>query len=186
MFSTLSGLLMIKATSQHNLSVVNPKLAQEWHPSKNGKLTPKDVTPKFPQKFWWQCKKGHDWEARLDHRSNGSGCPYCSGRRTCKNNCLATVNPKLANEWHPSKNGKLTPEDVTPWSNKKMWWQCKQGHEYKTSVGHRSNGDGCPYCSGRRTCKDNCLATVNPKLANGWHPTKNVKLTPEDVTTGSH
>ena len=175
-----------KVTLEYNLQTTNPLLAKEWHPFKNGNLTPKDVTPKLNQKVWWQCKSGHEWETRVDHRFNGSGCPYCSGRRTCKENSLASINPQLAKEWHPSKNGKLTPKDVTTWSNKKVWWQCKKGHEWETSVNHRSNGTGCPYCSGRKIYKDNCLSTVNPQLAKEWHPSKNGKLTPEDVISGSH
>lgn len=35
-------------------------------------------------------------------------------------NCLAVVNPKLAAEWHPTKNGSLTPDMVTKGSNKKV------------------------------------------------------------------
>jgi very-short-patch-repair endonuclease len=41
---------------------------------------------------------------------------------------LAFLNPKVAGEWHPTKNGKLRPEDVTPGSGKKVWWQCRKGH----------------------------------------------------------
>ena len=175
-----------KISPEYNLKIVNPSLAKEWHPTKNGKLTPKDITPKYAKKVWWRCKKGHEWETRVDHRSNGSGCPYCCGKKANKDNCLATVNHRLASEWHPTKNSKFTPKDVTPFSNKKVWWKCKKGHEYTSTVHHRSNGTGCPYCSGRKTCGDNCLAIVNPKLAKEWHPAKNGKLKPEDVVSGSH
>lgn len=34
---------------------------------------------------------------------------------------LATVNPKLAAEWHPTKNGDLSPDQVTAGSGKKVW-----------------------------------------------------------------
>lgn len=34
----------IKATHERNLEVNNPALAREWHPTKNGNLTPRDVT----------------------------------------------------------------------------------------------------------------------------------------------
>jgi hypothetical protein len=37
---------------------------------------------------------------------------------------LADVNPELAKQWHPDKNGDLTPDDVLPGSNKKVWWRC--------------------------------------------------------------
>ena len=50
-------------------------------------------------------------------------------------------------EWHPTKNGELTPRDVTPGSHMKVWWICSQGHEWKTRVAHRTGGHGCPRCN---------------------------------------
>jgi very-short-patch-repair endonuclease len=176
----------MKPTIQHNLSVITPKLAREWHPSKNGKLTPNDVSPGSGKKTWWKCPKGDDhvWEARVAARANGIGCPYCSNKRVCKDNCLSTKNPKLAEDWHPSKNGKFTPNDVTPGSMRKVWWQCKKGHEWIASLNSRSKGHGCPYCGGLKISKDNSLATKYPDLVKEWHPTKNGNLAPEDVGTG--
>ena len=165
----------------------NLKLAKEWHPTKNGKLTPKNVMPNSGKKVWWLCSKNkeHEWQATVDSRSKGSGCPYCSSQRVHKGTCLATVNPKLAKEWHPTKNGKLTPKDVMPNSNMKVWWKCKKNHEWQALIANRNKGIGCPCCSGRRVCEDNCLAIINPKLAKEWHPTKNGNLTPFDVRPGS-
>ena len=34
-----------------------------------------------------------------------------------------TPYPHLVKEWHPTKNGDLTPKDVTYGSNKKVWWR---------------------------------------------------------------
>lgn len=36
---------------------------------------------------------------------------------------LATRRPDLAAQWHPIKNGELTPEGVTVGSNRKVWWR---------------------------------------------------------------
>jgi DNA-directed RNA polymerase subunit RPC12/RpoP len=143
-----------KKASEHNcLQTNNPALANEWHPTQNGNLSPKDVTPNSGKKVWWICKKkGHEWPARISDRNKGTGCPYCSGRYATKENNLQKVNPKLAKEWHPTKNGHLTPKDVLPNSGKKAWWICKKkGHEWEAIVSNRNRrGDGCPYCSGRR------------------------------------
>ena len=171
----------LRATKETCLETVNPELVNEWHPTKNEPLTPSDVTPSSHRKVWWRCKKGHEWEAKLTDRNAGNGCPYCSGRQACRENCLETGNPKLAREWHPTKNGSLTPSDVTPGSNKKVWWMCKKGHEWVAMVNDRNAGNGCPYCSGRRATKETCLETVNPELVKEWHPTKNGSLTPRDV-----
>lgn len=60
---------------------------------------------------------------------------------------VLTKNPELAKEWHPTKNGDLTPYDVTYGSLKKVWWQCEKGHEWKARIGKRNLGDGCFRCS---------------------------------------
>ncbi|MDO9391013.1 MAG: zinc-ribbon domain-containing protein, partial [bacterium] len=165
------------------------ELAKEWHPTKNGSLTPSDVTQGSHKKVWWQCKKDktHEWATIISIRNKGVGCPYCSNRMVNHQNCLATTNPELAKEWHPTKNGSLTPNDVTQASNKKVWWQCKKdkSHEWAANISNRNKGSGCPYCSNKAVNHQNCLATTNPGLAKEWHPTKNGTLSPKDITPGS-
>ena len=167
---------------ENSLQNLQPSLAREWHPTKNGSLTPSDVTPYSPKKVWWLCKNGHEWESIISNRSKANGCPYCSGQAVTDENCLNTTNPALAREWHPIKNGSLTSNDVMQYSNKKVWWICKNGHEWEAAIDHRSNGTGCPYCSNKAVNNENCLNTINPELAREWHPTKNGNLTPGDVT----
>jgi hypothetical protein len=177
---------MTRLSETYNLQVINPTLSKQWHPTKNTDLKPKDVAPKSNKNVWWLCSKGHEWEATIDSRSRGQGCPYCAGKKICIDNCLETINPELAKEWHPTKNGKFTPKDVTANSNKKVWWICSRNHQWKTSIYHRNKGSRCPYCSGNKVCIDNCLKTNNPELAKEWHPTKNGNLTPEDLTPKSN
>jgi len=178
-----------KAVKSNCLAILNPELAKEWHPTKNGSLTPFDVRPASHKKVWWKCNKGddHEWMSTIYHRSNESGCPVCAGGKTVLSNCLATLYPELAKEWHPIKNGELTPYDITVGSNIKVWWKCAKGddHEWLTNVNSRTNETGCPICSGKKSVLSNCLATLNPELAKEWHPTKNGSLTPFDITVGS-
>ena len=174
-----------KATYDNSLEMLNPILAKEWHPTKNKYIYPKEVSLSSNKKVWWMCEKGHEWEAKVCDRNIGNNCPYCSGKRVCDDNSLANLNSKLAKEWHPTKNGELTPNDVTTGSGKKVWWMCEKGHEWEATVYDRKARGGCPYCSGRRVNEDNSLANLNPELAKEWHPTKNGKLTANDVTTGS-
>lgn len=101
-------------------------------------------------------------------------------------NDLATVNPDLAAEWHPTKNNDLTPENIARGANAKVWWQCSLGHEWSARVYTRSRGSGCPYCKGRKVWAGfNDLATLNPILAAEWHPEENMELTPSDVSCRS-
>lgn len=171
--------------SNNNLQDSNPNLAKEWHPAFNGSLTPKDVKPKSNKKVWWRCSRGHEWQAVICDRSVGNGCPVCSGKIVHNDNCLATINPTLAAEWHPTNNHPLTPNDLTPNARKKIWWRCKKGHEWQAYMYNRSIGGNCPYCNGKKVNIDNCLATMLPDIAKEWDHDKNHPRTPYDVTHGS-
>ena len=127
----------------------NPHLINEWHSTKNGDITPYDVTSNSGRKFWWKCSKAidHEWEASVDNRAKGKGCPCCSGRKAVKSNCLATTHPEIAKQWHPTKNGNIYPSSVLSQTNHKYWWQCEHGHEWETSIKNRTNkNSGCPNC----------------------------------------
>ena len=55
-----------------------PELAKEWHPTKNGELTPHDVTAGSGKEIWWKCKEcNYEWQAKIYHRASGSGCSKC-------------------------------------------------------------------------------------------------------------
>ena len=104
-----------------------PLLAKEWHPRKNGNLNPNEVSYGAHTRIWWQCSqnKRHEWSSTAGSRgSNHTGCPYCKNKRVDKTNSLQTTHPDFAKEWHPIKNGKLTPDDLTAGSAKRIWWQC--------------------------------------------------------------
>jgi len=100
---------------------------------------------------------------------------------------LAVSNPVLCEEWHPTKNVDLTPNDVTPGSHKKVWWLCPKQHDYEAGIAERTRKDstGCPYCSGNKVSEDNNLLFMFPDIAAEWHPTKNIDNKPEDFTYGS-
>ena len=171
----------------NSLLFSNPTLAKEWNYEKNGNLKPEIFLANSNKKVWWKCSKGHEWQATINSRNKGNGCPYCSGRYAVKGeNDLQTVNPTLAKEWNYEKNNELTPMDVMPNSNKKVWWKCGEGHEWQATIVDRNSGKGCPYCSGRYAVKGkNDLQTVNPALAKEWNYEKNNELTPMDVLPNS-
>lgn len=130
-----------------SLAEKNPALAAEWHPTKNGELTPADVTEKRFANVWWLCPKcGHEWEASPNNRSKGVGCPCCSGRvPKIGENDLKTLFPDIAKEWDYEKNGDLKPEQFLPKSGIKVWWRCSIcGNEWYTEIRNRTNGHGCP------------------------------------------
>ncbi len=171
----------------NDLQTTNPTLAEEWNYEKNKGLTPWDMSPGSNKKVWWKCKKGHEWQATINNRNKGRGCPYCAGKKVLKGfNDLQTVNPALAKQWNYEKNNGLTPADVMPNSNEKIWWKCNKGHEWQSRIADRNRGKACPYCAGQKVIKGvNDLQTVNPTLANEWNHERNNGLTPMEVMPNS-
>ena len=240
-----------------------PELAKEWHPTLNGTVTPSEIAPKSNKKFYWICEKGHTYDATVDKRTTGQGCPFCANRRLLVGfNDLKTRCPEAAEDWdyelnkgvpedykycsnipahwkcnrcgnkwesrikdrvkakygckscakiagaqsksttHASRTGGIQnplllaewdyernealPSQHSPQSNKYAYWICsKCGYRYRSKINNRSNGRKCACCSNKVVLPGiNDLATTHPQLAKEWHPTKNMPLTPEQVTYG--
>ncbi len=178
---------------QNSLSELRPDLTAEWNTEKNGNLRPEMFGINSNDRVWWKCSKcGHEWQTTIIHRGGkrNSGCPECAKqqkgktftkRRVNERGSLAENNPVLAAEWHPTKNRDLTPYDVTEKRFANAWWLCKRcGYEWEASPNDRSNGRGCPCCSGRvPKVGVNDLKTLFPEIAKEWDYEKNGDLMPE-------
>lgn len=162
----------------NDLATTHPDIAALWHPSKN-KLTPQEVMAGArTKKYWWLGACGHEWEAppvRMSRQyRTGSGCPYCCGKKILVGfNDLATTQPELLKEWHPSKNVDVLPTDISQWDDNKVWWQCSVNfeHEWMAVPRGRSRGKGCPYCVSRHSKPElelfEELKKVYPDTVNG-------------------
>jgi very-short-patch-repair endonuclease len=129
-----------------------PDVAKEWHPTKNGTVKPEDIIAGSGKTVWWKCEKNHEWEAVVNNRTNKKHkCPACMGRVASFANNLLIAHPTIAAEWHPTKNGTKKPEEFTPSSHQKVWWQCPRNkkHEYQAKIGNRTLGNktDCPSCN---------------------------------------
>ena len=83
---------------------------------------------------------------------------------------ISWLDPVLQKQWDHAANQCLGDVIIKPYSNRKVWWQCDQcpdghPHSWFAVVSNRSNGAGCPQCSGRLVCKHNSLRTKAPL---GW------------------
>jgi hypothetical protein len=110
-------------------------------------------------------------------------------RRLSPEHNLARTHPAVAAEWYPTLNGGCTPADVTPGSDRSVWWRCATdpAHAWRARVNNRCGiqPTGCPACAGRVVTADSSLAATRPDVAAEWHATNNRDLTPGDVTAGS-
>ena len=250
---------------EDSLLYLHPEIAKEWHPTKNGKITPDLFTPGSSEKVWWLCTKcGNEWRSSIANRTAGHGCdicatakrkitkkdtiltkrgsldkehclldwdyeanehgpeyytngsgeivswrchkcgykwktPICDRTRDHKNGCplcsgkvivsgvndLPTVLPELMQEWDFDNNNDIDPRKVGRGSHLTVVWKChKCGYKWNAQIYNRANGKGCPCCANRVVVPGiNDLATTDPELASEWHPTLNM-LKPTEVTRG--
>lgn len=152
---------------------ITPELWCEWDFEKNEALGYNiwKMTKGSHKKAHWICPDcASEYDMRIQQRSRGQNCPYCRGVRTNHTNSLTTSHPELAKEWHFTKNGKLTPNDVTYGSSKKVWWICREcNRDWESMINNRSTKNrGCPRCKGtNQTFRDvNDMWTTNPELAS--------------------
>ncbi len=142
------GKSTVTVNEDNNFASKYPHLVREWHQEKNGDVLPGKIRHKSNQIFWWLCSKGHEWKSSPSSRASGHGCPYCYGRFASKENNLAYKYPELLKEWDYEKNIGLNPSEFTPHVNKKVWWNCKNGHNYQATISNRTrNKSGCPKCA---------------------------------------
>jgi uncharacterized protein (DUF1330 family) len=177
--------LGIEYNIENSLGYKFPNLISEWS-IKNDK-DPFQYSYGSDNVVWWICEKGHEWETTISSRTSKSktGCPYCSGKLLCHENCLESVYPEIASEWHHIKNGDLLPMNVSKSAKIVVWWRCTKGHEWQATVNDRTSKlSNCPFCVNRRACIDNCLQTLYPEISKEWDYNKN-SLTPYNVTPRS-
>lgn len=135
----------------NDLASVCPHLVKEVDWAKNPGFDPESVTAFSYKSIWWLCPVNHSYKAAIRNRAqNGSGCGYCSGQKVLVGfNDLETKLPDIAKRWHYEKNNGLLPSNVTPFSGKRVWWLCEQGHEWTSVVANISAGTGCPGCAAK-------------------------------------
>lgn len=169
----------------NDLLTLFPQVAEEWHPVKNSLKSDK-VFARTNKQVWWLGKCGHEWNMRISDRTlSNNGCPYCSGKRILKGfNDLGTLKPSLLLEWDYEKN-KIDPQQISAGRKEKVWWKCTKGHSWDAFINERTNGHGCPLCSGRRFVSGvNDLATRFPHLIIEWDFERN-KFLPSSLSANS-
>ena len=176
----------------NDLASVAPYLLSQWDYKKNGNMKPDEVTAYSKKKVWWIGQCGHEWEASIQSRSGGVGCPICSGKNVLVGyNDLATTHQTLIEEWDYEKN-TILPTDISAGSNRIVWWKCNLGHTWKTSVCNRTakEATNCPYCSnhkisiGYNDFKTYCKQEGKEYLLEEWDYEKN-SISPQNILAKS-
>ncbi len=184
----------------NDLATKRPDLAAQWHPTKNGDLLPMHIPCNYHKKVWWLYPYddpvlGHfdfEWEASPNTRMTEPGCPFLEGNGVWPGyNDLLSRNPLVASQFHPTKNGNVSPKEISFASNKKYWWYLQYDDlvlgrfdfEWEAKVVNRTLlAEGCPYIGNDKVWKGyNDLLSHMPHIARDWHSTKNRRMRPDEV-----
>jgi len=133
------------------------RLKKEWS-NKNG-ISIEEAIPKL--KYTWVCDKGHEWVTSLGNRKyQNTKCPYCNSKKTTFENNLKVKFPEISEEWDYDKNDS-NPENFLPYSNKRIYWKCKQGHTWQATINNRtSKNNKCPICFKNESWCENYIYSV--------------------------
>ena len=184
----------LRGSSTNNLRDHGPQeVVAQWDTKRNAPLTPEDVPLKSEKRIWWKCDaaEDHRWRAAISSRVAGSGCPFCAPFKTrpsSTNNFRDHGPPDAVSLWDHDRNVPLTPDQVTPFSMRKVWWRCRvaDDHSWNGSVADRSRGHGCPYCDGKRPSSTNNLrGHASREIVDSWDLEANDGLDPSQVTLAS-
>ena len=104
---------------------------------------------------------------------------------------ISLLADELQKQWHDKLNMHFGNVLIRPGSDRKVWWSCDQcpdglPHIWKATVLNRTQGTGCPFCSGNTVCQHNTLARKAPEVAQFWDAEKNHPMSPAQVTVNSH
>ena len=151
-----------RASDMYNAAVLYPEMLPYWDSALNqGNL--KDYLPKSGYDAHWRCPEGHSWTRSIQEQAdvvercrrnllqtNRSLCPYCNHERVSAHYNLEAVCSEVAKQWNYNKNGSLTPRNVAPYSQKKVFWQCpfNPAHVWADRISNRTILlRDCPICS---------------------------------------
>lgn len=168
---------LFSATVAHT----HPHLLNEVDTRRSPNIDVATLTAGSTQRVWWKCERGHSWETPLGERTRGAGCLTCARIDYRQyNSSLDVTHPVLAAEW--SSRNLDRPSVYTAGSGSRVWWQCDQGHHWRTAINTRTKGSGCPTCGG---LYDQPLRLSHPDLVQRWHHGRNSHLDLTTITAGS-
>ncbi len=99
------------------------------------------------KKILWECKEGHQWQSRPAHVLAGHWCPVCGHQRAAKKRIKYLINDmsRIASK----RNGKCLSAKYLGY-DKKLRWQCQDGHSWEAIPDNIIHGKWCPKCAKRK------------------------------------
>ena len=114
---------------ENSLATKYPEIAKQWHPTKNGELTPSMFLCGSSYNAWWLCPVcGNEWQSQINTRvGQNTGCKKCYLERIksdCPNNKKIyrySLDGLYIDEWrslsHASRELKINPSNISMCAN---------------------------------------------------------------------
>lgn len=136
-------------------------------------LSPYDYTCGSRKSVWFKCaeKEYHeDYFSRVNHFTNNHRCPYCVGQKTHPKDSFAqwaieNIDKDFLNKYWGDTN-ILNPFLISKKSTSRIMIKClKYEHhgEYDVMTNEFVAGNRCPYCTNKRTKKQDSIGIKFPK-----------------------
>lgn len=133
----------------NDLPAYKPYVRDMWDYELNNR-NPDGIGPDSHRKVWLKCTNGfpHSFAVLASAIHEDTSCLVCANKQVWLGfNDLATTNPAEAKQFHPTKNGKVTPESIVFGTHKRLWWICEKNHEWDVrGIDRKNYSTGCPEC----------------------------------------
>lgn len=141
--------------------------------------------------LYWKCNEGHEILSSLEEMLIGNFCKACVDKalhdESVDKDSFAGNRPDLIHQWDITRNGRLSPFNVSKNSSKVITWICQQSYGiWKASIKNRtSSTTASPFMLNKKVKKGyNDLITLRPDLAEQWD-CQNNEVSPDEITPGS-
>lgn len=137
-----------RISNSNSLAAKRKDLLSFWNHELNT-VFPDQVSIGSRRMVWWKCRRngGHSYKMTVKHKVGGQGCAVCSGKQFIPESSFGALYPEQANYWDKTRNGDLGPLQVAPFSSKRVFWSCKNGHSWELQVSKMTKRKrGCIHC----------------------------------------
>ena len=165
-----------------DLFTMVPELKQDYDFSKNTNINPDELSVTSNIPVWWLCKKcAYEWQTSPNSRVIATeygykirNCPVCAG--TIRNHSYAEDYPDLRMRFD-NKANNISLDDLKSTSLNEMFnWICETCNKTFPSTlsamirSYDSRYHGCPYCSGKKTERQDSFGFKYPHLMDEFDP----------------
>ena len=163
--------LVVYEKSLQHYAEINDKSHLIYEFDSVNKKKPHEISKGSASKYWWNCFEcDSKYEASVNSRTTGTGCPFCRSLKVNYSNCLNKTHPNIASLLKNYKDGYT----VTYGSTKRLDFscpRCKKTHHKKVND-ITSKGFSCSSCGDGISYPEKIMASILQQLKINYEKEK--------------